>query len=66
MKHFVEQHANYESAACSPLGDDSSVEESQQYRGLLERIQDLYGQILQRNATMKKMWPCEQKGIMNY
>ncbi|XP_075744041.1 ubiquitin-conjugating enzyme E2 Z-like [Rhipicephalus microplus] len=66
MKHFVEQYAKYERAVCSKLVDDSSVDESQQYGVLLERLQDLYGRILQRNATMYKMWPCEQKGIMNY
>ncbi|KAH7934639.1 hypothetical protein HPB51_028994 [Rhipicephalus microplus] len=52
MKHFVEQYAKYESAACSQLGDDSSVEESQQHGVLLEQLQDLYGRILQRNATI--------------
>nr|XP_037268738.1 ubiquitin-conjugating enzyme E2 Z-like [Rhipicephalus microplus] len=43
IKHFVEQYDKYESVAFSLLGGDSSVEESQQYAVLLERLQDLHG-----------------------
>ncbi|XP_037290994.2 ubiquitin-conjugating enzyme E2 Z [Rhipicephalus microplus] len=65
MKHFVKQYAKYESVAFSLLGEDSSKEESKQYAVLLERLQDLHDQILQNNPTMRKMWQCGYKGIMN-
>ncbi|KAL1424935.1 hypothetical protein MTO96_019795 [Rhipicephalus appendiculatus] len=62
MKHFVEQYAKYESAACSQLSlDPSSLTSvskgSQRYEALLERLQDLYGRVLQRTAslTQRKM-----------
>nr|XP_037268746.1 ubiquitin-conjugating enzyme E2 Z-like [Rhipicephalus microplus] len=65
IKHFVEQYDKYESVAISLLGQDSSVEESQQYAALLERLQDLHGRKLQNNPTMRKMLQCDYKGIMD-
>ncbi|XP_037291155.2 ubiquitin-conjugating enzyme E2 Z [Rhipicephalus microplus] len=65
MKHFVEQYAKYESVAFSLLGEDSSNEESKQYAALLERLQDLQDRILQNNHTMRKLWQCDYKGVMN-
>ncbi|KAH7957074.1 ubiquitin-conjugating enzyme E2 Z [Rhipicephalus sanguineus] len=62
MKHFVEQYSKYKTAASSQLGLNPSpltgvLKGSQQYEALLERLQDLYGRILQRSSslTLRKM-----------